>query len=82
MDRNLTTANNIDFFVDVRKQLEKFSKTFQVVIHFHRSHLQLKTLVNSFGALKYQLVIKMDYYFLVSFDTNINFGFSKICQNP
>ena len=64
MDRNLTTVINIDFFFeDLRKQLEKFSLTFQVVIHFHRSHLQLKALVNSFGAL-----IKMDYYFL----TNLN----------
>ena len=44
-------AINIDFFEDVWKQLEKFSLTFQVVIHFHRSHLQLKMLVNSFGAL-------------------------------
>ena len=25
LDRNLTTAINIDFFEDVRKQLEKFS---------------------------------------------------------
>ena len=51
MDRNPTTAINIDFFEDARKQLEKFSGIFQVVIRFHRSHLQLKMLVNSFGAL-------------------------------
>ena len=51
MDRNPTTAINIDFFEDARKQLEKFSETFQVVIHFHLSHLHLKMLVYSFGAL-------------------------------
>ena len=52
VDKNQTMAINIDFFEDVRKQLEKFSLNFfQAVIHFYRSHLQLKTLANNLCAL-------------------------------
>ena len=48
---NQTTAINIDFVKTCGNNMKSLPSTFQVVIHFHRSHLQLKTLANSFRAL-------------------------------
>ena len=57
-----TNHGHMDVFEDARKQLEKPSLNFLVVIRFHPGHLQPKTLVNSFGALILQLLIKMLQY--------------------
>ena len=54
---------NYQFLEDSRKQLEKLSFIFQLVIHFHFHPSHNTMLVNSFSALIYQLLIKMAHYF-------------------
>ena len=78
-DKKSNYSHKYRFCEDVLKQLEKFSLKYSSCNHFHTSNPQLKTLANSFGALIEQLLIKIDRYCLVSFDTNIDFGSSKIC---
>ena len=70
------------FLKDAQRRFEKFSLSFQIVIHFHLSYPLQKALGNGFSRQIYQLLIKMDHYLKVSYHTNTNFNCSKKCLNP
>ena len=68
-----------DFSKTQRYNLKTLVQLFQIAIHFHLGHPQLKILTDSLDTLTLLPSTKLDYYFVGSIDAYKTFGFSRSC---
>ena len=68
-----------DFSKTQRYDLKTLGKLYQIAIHFHPGHPQLKTLNDSLDTLIQLPLTKLDYYFVGSIDAYKIFGLSRSC---
>ena len=61
--------------------LKSLAYIFQAVVHFHPGHLHPKTVVNSYSAPIWQLLIKTGHYFQAARDRNIILVVQKDGEN-